>query len=745
MENVIALSQFVEDFGDGLLEAVACQNPPVYDGEPDPFRDIIMEGLARQPFPLQRDAVQAVVKLLVDAGEPAAVINGEMGTGKTIMAIATAAVMHAEGARRFLIVSPPHLVYKWRREIRETIADARVWVLNGPDTLRKLLLMREMAGAPATDGAPEFYVIGRVRMRMGFHWRSAVATRRFHEPVRGADDSVVRSVELAACPDCGTVLHDEEGNPLPRAAFPDDSRRRCPKCGAALWSLVRPGRPKDPRAVVRQALLQIPTIGPKSADRLLATLGESALTDILSDNVYEFVNLMDENGELVFGDRQAARIERRLATLEFSFGQGGYQPTEFIKRMLPSDFFDLLIVDEGHEYKNESSAQGQAMGVLANKVRKVLLLTGTLMGGYASDLFFLLWRIMPRRMVEDGFRPNSRGSMAAAAMAFMREHGVLKDIYKETDSASHRTARGKRISVRTTKAPGFGPQGIARYVLPFTVFVKLKDMDAGVLPAYEERYVDVAMTTDQGMHYAGLESRLTAEMRQALARGDTTLLGVVLNVLLAWPDTAFREETVRHPRDRSLLAFVPRVFDVAEPAPKERALIDECLKEKAQGRRVLVYTVYTGTRDTTSRLRSLLETAGLKVGVLKASVDTSRREDWIMEQVDRGIDVLVTNPELVKTGLDLLDFPTIVFMQTGYNVYTLQQAARRSWRIGQTQPVAVVFLGYSGTAQTACLSLMATKIAVSQSTSGDMPETGLDVLNQDGDSIEVALARQLAA
>lgn len=745
MENVIALSQFVEDFGDGLLEAVARQNPPVYDGEPDPFRDIIMEGLARQPFPVQRDAVQAVVKLLVDAGEPAAVINGEMGTGKTIMAIATAAVMHAEGARRFLIVSPPHLVYKWRREIRETIADARVWVLNGPDTLRKLLLMREMAGAPATDDAPEFYVIGRVRMRMGFHWRSAVATRRFHERVRGADGSAVRSVELAACPDCGTVLHDEEGNPLPQAAFTDDSRRRCPECGAALWTLVRPGRPKNPRAVVRQALLQIPTIGPKSADRLLATFGESALTEMLSDNVCEFVNLMDENGDLVFGDRQAARIERRLATLEFSFGQGGYQPTEFIKRMLPADFFDLLIVDEGHEYKNESSAQGQAMGVLANKVRKVLLLTGTLMGGYASDLFFLLWRIMPRRMVEDGFQPNSRGSMAAAAMAFMREHGVLKDVYKESGSASHRTARGKRISVRTSKAPGFGPQGIARYVLPFTAFVKLKDMDAGVLPSYEERYVDVAMTTDQGLHYAGLESRLTAEMKQALARGDTTLLGVVLNVLLAWPDTAFREETVRHPRDRSLLAFVPRVFDAAEPAPKERALIDECLKEKARGRRVLVYTVYTGTRDTTSRLRSLLEAAGLKVGVLKASVDTSRREDWIMEQVDRGIDVLVTNPELVKTGLDLLDFPTIVFLQTSYNVYTLQQAARRSWRIGQTQPVEVVFLGYSGTAQTACLSLMATKIAVSQSTSGDMPETGLDVLNQDGDSIEVALARQLAA
>lgn len=56
-----------------------------------------------------------------------------------------------------------------------------------------------------------------------------------------------------------------------------------------------------------------------------------------------------------------------------------------------------------------------------------------------------------------------------------------------------------------------------------------------------------------------------------------------------------------------------------------------------------------------------------------------------MEQVDRGIDILVTNPELVKTGLDLLNFPTIDFLQPGYRVYRLQQASRRSWWIGQTE------------------------------------------------------------
>ena len=97
----------------------------------------------------------------------------------------------------------------------------------------------------------------------------------------------------------------------------------------------------------------------------------------------------------------------------------------------------------------------------------------------------------------------------------------------------------------------------------------------------------------------------------------------------------------------------------------------------------------------------------------------------------------------MKTGLDLLEFPTIVFMQSGYNVYTVQQAARRSWRIGQKLPVKVLFLGYAGSSQMDCLKLMAKKISVSQSTSGDMPDSGLDVLNDAGDSLEVALAKKL--
>ncbi|EJB8525918.1 DEAD/DEAH box helicase, partial [Pseudomonas aeruginosa] len=553
---------------------------------------------------------------------------------------------------------------------------------------------------------------------------------------------------LAACPDCGQVLEDLEGNLVTVEEFErGDRRRTCSSCRGALWTLIRPGKPDggNRRATILKSMCRIPTIGPVRAERLLNDFGEDFLATMLVDNVSEFINLMDAKGNFVFSDRQAKRMERSMANIEFGFGEGGYQPTEFIKRYLPDGYFDLLVVDEGHEYKNSGSAQGQAMGVLAAKARKTVLLTGTLMGGYADDLFYLLFRILTQRMIEDGYRPNARGSMAPAAMSFMRDHGVLKDIYTERDGDSHKTARGKKLSVRTVKAPGFGPKGIHRFVLPFTVFLKLKDIGGNVLPDYQEEFVDVPMAPEQASAYQRLAATLTAELRQALARRDTTLLGVVLNVLLAWPDCCFRPEIVKHPRTRDTLAFVPAIFGDEQLMPKEQALVDLCLEEKAKGRKVLAYTVYSGTRDTTSRLKKVLEQSGLKVAVLRASVDTSRREDWILDQVDRGIDVLITNPELVKTGLDLLDFPTIAFLQTGYNVYTLQQAARRSWRIGQKHPVRVVFFGYAGSSQITCLQLMAKKIAVAQSTSGDVPESGLDSLNQDGDSVEMALARQLIA
>lgn len=131
-------------------------------------------------------------------------------------------------------------------------------------------------------------------------------------------------------------------------------------------------------------------------------------------------------------------------------------------------------------------------------------------------------------MIEDGYIPGRNGSMNAAAMAFRRDHGLLKDIYSESDGPAHKTAKGSKVTVRTVKAPGFGPKGVLRCILPYTIFLKLRDI-GGVLPPYDEEFREVAMSAEQGEAYQTLASRLTQQLQEALRKRDTTLLGVVLN------------------------------------------------------------------------------------------------------------------------------------------------------------------------------------------------------------------------
>ena len=82
-------------------------------------------------------------------------------------------------------------------------------------------------------------------------------------------------------------------------------------------------------------------------------------------------------------------------------GPRRYPLADYVKNRMKG-FFDLLIGDEVHEYKGRGSAQGIAAGVLADACGKSLTLTGTLLGGYSSTLFHLLYRFSPEIRTEFG-------------------------------------------------------------------------------------------------------------------------------------------------------------------------------------------------------------------------------------------------------------------------------------------------------------------------------------------------------
>ena len=152
--------------------------------------------------------------------------------------------------------------------------------------------------------------------------------------------------------------------------------------------------------------------------------------------------------------------------------------------------------------------------------------------------------------------------------------------------------------------------------------------------------------------------------------------------------------------------------------PKEEWLVDYCQKEQQQQRKALVYVRQTGTRDIQPRLKTVLEEAGLRAVILPNSVSPKKREAWIREHAP-DVDVLITNPKKVETGLDLVMFSTAIFYEIDYSLFTIWQAMRRVWRLGQTQPVKVLFPVYNNSMESAALALMGQKMQAALLLYGD--------------------------
>jgi hypothetical protein len=156
------------------------------------------------------------------------------------------------------------------------------------------------------------------------------------------------------------------------------------------------------------------------------------------------------------------------------------------------------------------------------------------------------------------------------------------------------------------------------------------------------------------------------------------------------------------------LMTLPAVVSGSQSLPKEEWLADFCHAERQQGRKVLIYMRQTGTRDIRIASWASLQAKGVRATILSGAVEPRKREAWIAGRA-YGLDALIVNPKLVETGLDLIQFSSVVFFEIEYSLYTLWQAVRRVWRLGQTKAVKAVFAVYAGTMEATALMLMGQK------------------------------------
>jgi hypothetical protein len=316
----------------------------------------------------------------------------------------------------------------------------------------------------------------------------------------------------------------------------------------------------------------------------------------------------------------------------------------------------------------------------------------------------------------------------------------------EGDSGYGTFSGKRRRQTYVRELPGASPE-LAALLLDSSAFVNLSDLGFQ-LPGYREFPHTIPMAKDQREAYDALEEQLVEELKSRIEQGDRSLLAAYLQSLLAYPNSCFRREVVTDSTGE-VVAHAPALVDPSNGSkdrlfPKEEWLVNLAQAEQANGRRVLVFCRQTATRDITERLARILGRAGLRADVLKASVGTQVREEWLRRRVGKGmIDVLITNPKLVETGLDLIDFQTTVFYEIEYSIYTMMQASRRTWRIGQINDVDVHFAVYRDSMEHRAASLVGQKLAAAQLLYGDSVEGALVEQADSGHGFLADLARSV--
>jgi hypothetical protein len=682
MTQLQTIYDYMKLFSRELGERILHDYPALQRFE-DPISPRVRQ-LLRRPFPAQAIALMGVAKRWQQ--QHTAGIVAECGTGKTLMSLGAIHV-HSDGhPYAALAMVPPHLVEKWSREAILTVPGIRVFMVDD---------LRNGGDAKIPHGVNQVRLQGKRIVRKGLH--TTLTDLRLRKSSKSARDRWG-----SICPGPTLFVVGRERAKLGyfwRHAF------ELPKSGPNNGCVVNP-ETGAPVWVNEERLLAADFKDTKVSELIDERTGHACRA--------HFVPLWQADSE---------KIQREA-------------PIDFIGRYMHG-FFDYAICDEMHQLAGDT-AQGNAMGTLKSCADRIVGLTGTLMGGYAKDLHNLLWRLESEKMKQKGFVWGSSG-----CGSFVQEYGVLETI--ETVEPADNDCSDAKVSTIVKQKPGASPLLFGEFLMNLCAFVFLEDI-ADKLPSYEEKLVSIPMDPEMQDAYSDLEQDIKECLMEN--RRNRSVISKMLNTLLLYPDHPFGLGTIygkRRNKDRQWEKFViaqPRDLPEDRLYSKERKLLDIVKAELAEGRLCHIFAVYTKTHDVTARISEVLSRAGIRTAVLKASVPTTQREAWYARKVAEGVQVVISHPKLVETGLDLLDFPTLIFYETGYSLHTLRQSSRRSWRIGQDRAVRVYFLCQEGTMQTKCLRLMGKKLLVALTLEGKFAGEGLHDVEEDDDML-AAMAREL--
>lgn len=724
-----------------LLHTMTLQRfNPLYNGDPTREEWEALDGLmptkklpGRQSAGLllaQKHAVIAMKRVLEKY--KSCFLVADMGTGKGPMGYSIA---HSVNAFPLLVICPSHLVEKHAREAKDTLGnDIKVIIAKKPSDLFQAIDEYEPGQRLILIAAITTWSLGPGVHRVRTMKRIIVEER---DKTTAKPTGKRIAIKMEICPRCG--------KPVAPDLSKSDKPIKCEHCREPLYEYGNsPGRHAKKAGV----------------------------------NL-SFSQWADMQNELVLGGQKRVRttIHRwPLATV--------------LSRKVPHGFFKGLLADEMHKFKAKGTDRGYAFQRLANSVKYVINTTGTIFGGYASDLFYLLYRTMPEFRRQWGFNQSGQ---------FVELYGKRVMTLGKDDDDKYGISTGKRRRVTNVKdLPGISP-AIYPIILRQTLFMRIADLGYQ-LPGYTEELPTVLLEGKLHKQYSWLHYQLYEDIKAKLTSFNSDeikdgykLLSVWLTNTLYRLQSAFRSEMVMRvppyyadpdspphipytvnastserygyttkddkrrlheietgdvsldetdlpePEERGkpaeavtfdkeqiheeAMVLYPAV-QIGEWLPKEKWLATEIPNHVRDGRKVLLYVEQTGTRNIQQRLKRILTNQGLRVLILPDG-DASKREAWIEKRTD-DIDVLITNPRKVETGLDLVQFNVLIFYELPTSLFTLQQAMKRVWRLGQTKDVLVLIphhIGHEAIMENRIMRLMADKVKSAALLYGDNANT----------------------
>jgi Type III restriction enzyme, res subunit len=539
------------------------------------------------------------------------------------------------GKFRCLVLCPDHLIAKWKREIEETIPGAKVYYFGtlskeeakerkkddgksgqrpAINDLLNLLDKGEdslQEGTPYNPGdktrrrwskpeGPEYYVIGRNQVKWYPEWAG------ISDPYKGFNCVGGALMDRVEVQQIGT---DGDGQPitkrvvikgdLPEAkttkpttaksivvdqvkdvdangqAIPDGKGGckmkyvtapvfTCPKCGNVLRD--KKGVPIPANAISKNKMCcdgrYLREIPREHGDKENGLDTISPLPEKFKDRTTGVVTIEKKKYRIVTCDEPL---------WWFTSKPYRYSLARIIQRKFRR-FFKYLVIDEAHEQQSDEAAQSMAAGKLIGSTDHVLALTGTIIGGYAKNLYALLLRICPQTLRAEHFEWGKD-------LEFSKVYGRIDRIVTTKEEAGPATGVGKGCaSMRRAKTgnakervavrPGIMPTLFGKHMIGNTIFITLDEMAEGLPDMFEyiggecpeapdptgdaefdeanlDRYermkafwVDTACSMEpaQEAEYNRIEATLDFASKELLKRGSMKLLGTMLATTLGWPD-----------------------------------------------------------------------------------------------------------------------------------------------------------------------------------------------------------------